>query len=56
MLFHCKRKNGKPTNLEVGDSRNNGGKGVKLVLGILLVVSLSLKSDSESLGRVLDTL
>lgn len=42
--------------LEVGDTLNDGGKGVELLLSILVVVSLSLETDSESLGRVSDTL
>jgi hypothetical protein len=42
--------------LEVGDTLNDGGQGVELLLGVLGVVSLSLETDSESLGRVSDTL
>lgn len=42
--------------LEVGDSGDDSGEGVESLLGALLVVSLSLESDSESLGDVLDTL
>ena len=35
---------------------NDGGERVELVLGVLLVVSLPLEADSESLRDVLDSL
>lgn len=40
----------------LSDTGNDRGEDVELVLGTLLVVTLALKADAETLGDVLDTL
>ena len=44
-----------PTHLERGNTLDDAGNNIKLLLGTLIIVSLSLESDSDSSRWGLDT-